>query len=218
MLPIFEELFLLALDEETGRSLTFTKKTLAHGLSGGILAELAFLSKVCSNEKHRLELMDPSLTGDDILDESIEEIRSSDKLRRTSYWVSQFSSRPKKLRERIGDRLAAKDLLSKDDRRFFWTMPSGGDNALTARTKFEMKTPLRAAILSNGESGPRDLSLLMVASATGLLNLIFTQDELPIAHQRIHQKFVHDALGNPVMQTIEEIEQAIISSLEDELD
>ncbi len=124
MLSIYEELFLLALDEENGKSLPFAKKTLAHGLSAGILAELAFLGKICSNEKHRLELRDTALTGEDILDEAIEEIRSSEKLRRVTYWVSQLSSRPKKLRERIGESLASKDMLTREDRRFYWKKPS----------------------------------------------------------------------------------------------
>jgi golgi phosphoprotein 3 len=218
MLTIFEELFLLALDEESGRSLPFTKKTLAQGLAGGILAELAFLGKIYINDKHRLEMMNTSLIGDEILDEALNEIQSSEKMRRTSYWVSQLSSRPKKLRERIGDRLAAKELLSKDDRRYYWSMPINEDIAHTVRTKYEMKNHLRAVILSNAVSEPHDLALLNVASATGLLNLIFTQDELTIAHHQIHEKVIRDALKNPVMQTIEEIEQAILACLDEDLE
>jgi golgi phosphoprotein 3 len=213
MLSVYEELFLLALDEESGKSLPFAKKTLAHALAGGILAELAFLGKICSNEKHRLELRDTALTGDDILIETIEEIRASEKLRRVSYWVSQISSRPKKLRERIGESLAEKGLLTRDDRRFYWAEPNS-----EGLTKFEMKKPLRTAILSNGEISPRELTLLYVASAAGLHNLIFTQDELEMANNRIHEKVVRYALGNPVMETVEEIGQAVIASLEDDLD
>jgi golgi phosphoprotein 3 len=218
MLSIFEELFLLALDEEKGRILSFTKKTLPYGLSGGILAELILLGKVCSNEKHRLELLDASLTGDEILDEAIIDIGSSEKLRKLSYWVSEFSSKPKKLRERIGERLVEKELLSQEDRRFFWTTPTAEDTTL-ALTKFDLKTPLRVSILSNDDGfDPHNMALLSLASASGLLNLIFTQDELPIAQHRIHEKVIRGALGNPIMQSIEEIEQAIISNLDEDED
>jgi golgi phosphoprotein 3 len=218
MLSIFEELFLLALDEEKGTLLSFAKKTLPHALSGGILAELTFMGKVCSNEKHRLELVDASLTGDQILDEAIKEIGSSEKLRKLSYWVSEFSSKPKKLRERIGERLVEKKLLSQEDRRFFWRTPTAEDTAL-ALTKFDLKTPLRVSILSNDNGvDPHNMALLSLASASGLLSLIFTQDELPIARHRIHEKVIRGALGNPVMQSIEEIEQAIISNLDEDED
>lgn len=218
MLSIFEELFLLSLNEEKGSTLPFAKKTLPHMLAGGILAELAFQGKICSNEKHRLELLDASLTGDEILDETIIEIQASEKLRKLAYWVSQLSSRPKKLRERIGERLVAKNLLVHEDRRYFWRS-SSEDNGLMAPTKFEIKNPLRASILSTtDESNPRCLALLNMASAGGLLNLIFTQDELSIAEHRIHEKVLRYALEYSAMDTIEEIEQAILTSLEDDID
>lgn len=218
MLTIFEELFLLALDEEKGNILPFAKRTLAHGFSGGILAELALLGKVRSNEKHRLELIDTTSTGDELLDEAIEEIKSSEKPRKLAYWVSLLSERPKKLRERIGERLVAKNLLSQEDKRFFWRFPAPEEQAPVHPSKFEMKNLLRAAILATGDSDPRSLALLNVASDAGLLNLIFTQDELPMAERRIHGKVFQAALENPIMQTIEEIEQAIIISLEDDLE
>jgi golgi phosphoprotein 3 len=218
MLSIFEELFLLALDEEKGRVLSFAKKPLPYGLSGGILAELILLGKVCSNEKHRLELLDASLTGDEILDEAILDIGSSEKPRKLSYWVNEFSSKPKKLRERIGERLVEKKQLSQEDRRFFWSTPAAEDTSL-ALTKYDLKTPLRVSILSNGdEVDPHNMALLSLASASGLLNLIFTQDELPIAQHRIREKVIRGALGNQVMQSIEEIEQAIISNLDEDED
>jgi golgi phosphoprotein 3 len=218
MLSIYEKLFLLALDEEKGSCLYFAKKTLAHGLAGGILAELAFLGKICSNEKHRLELVDDSSVDDEFLDNALQEIRSSEKLRKLSYWVSQLSSRPKKLRELIGMGLSGKELLVKEERRFFWKTSNGSDSPTRPTTKYEMKEPLRSSILLEVDSDPRDLALLSVASASGLLSLIFTQDEVSIAQHRIHEKIIRGALGNPVMQTIEEIEQAILASMDIDLD
>lgn len=218
MLTIFEELFLLALDEEKGNILPFAKKTLAHAISGGILAELTLLGKVRSNEKHRLELIDPVPTGDALLDESIQEIKDSEKTRKLAYWISLLSARPKRLRENIGERLVAKNLLFQEDKRFFWRFPSPEEQLPPNPTKYEMKKPLRAAILAGAESDSRTLALLNVASDTGLLSLVFTQDELSMAERRVHGKVFQAALENPVMQTIEEIEQAIIISLEDDLD
>jgi hypothetical protein len=218
MLTTYERLFLLALDEERGNFPPFVKKTLSHALSGGILAELSLLGKVRCNEKHRLELVDDTLTDDEILNEAIKDIQSSEKPRKLAYWVSQLSQRPKKLRERIGDRLVAKGMLYLEDRHYFWRLPSGEDEVVTAPAKFEMKRPLRTAILSTGEFDRQGMALLNVASAAGLLNLIFTQDELQIAQQCIHEKLVRVAMEDPIMQTIEEIEQAICTSLEDDID
>jgi hypothetical protein len=216
MLSIFEELFLLALDEEKGNIIPFAKSTLAHGLSGGILAELSLLGKVCTNEKHRLELMDNTLIGDEILDDAIKEIKSSEKPRKLAYWVSQFSARPKKLREHLAERLVAKDLLYQEDRHFFWKSASTGTELPIVHSKFEVKNPLRTMILAQGESDHHSLALLNVASASELLKLIFTVDEEQIAKRLIHERVFRAALENPAMQTIEEIEQAIVISLDDD--
>lgn len=218
MVPIIEELFLLALDEEKGNILPFAKKTLAYGISGGILAELALLRKVCSNENHRLELVDATPTGDEILDEVLQEIQSSEKQRKLTYWVSQLSDRPKRLRERLGERLVGKDLLYQEDKHFFWKLPEGEDAAPAIPTRYEMKSTLRGMILSTAESNHRSLALLNIAASSELLGLIFTQDELPVAKRRIHEKLVRAALENPAMQTIEDIELAVSASLDDDDD
>jgi Golgi phosphoprotein 3 len=218
MLSISEELFLLALDEEKGNILPSVKRNLAYGLSGAALSELALMGKVCSNEKHRLDLVDASTTGDEFLDGAIREIQSSEKPRKLAYWVSQLSVRPKKLRERTGERLVAKDVLYQEDRRFFWKQPYSAGGQPVVPSKFELKNDLRAMILSTGEADHRSLALLSAASASELLNLIFTQDEVPVAKRRIQEKVTRAALESPAMQTIEEIEQAVESSLEDDED
>lgn len=215
MLSLFEELFLLSLDEEKGTLLPFAKKTIHIGLAGAILSELALQGRVCSNEKHRLELSDASPTGDEILDEVMREIQAEEKPRKWTYWVSQLSARPKKLREQVGERLTARDVLYQEEKRFFWKQPCPEEVQPPCPRKFEMKNPLRAMVLSSDEGEARHLALLNVISQSELLNLVFTLDELPLARRRIHEMVVRAAMDNPVMQTIEEIEQAISSTLED---
>jgi Golgi phosphoprotein 3 len=218
MLSLFEELFLLALDEDRGRTASFAKKTIGYGLSGAILAELALQGKVSVNEKNRLEWTQGDLTGDAFLDEILEEIRASEKAHKLAYWVSQFSERPKKLRERVGERLVEMNVLYREEKRFFRQPPSGEAVEAAEPSKFEVKHRLRAMILSNGESDPRSLALLNLTGASELLGLIFTPDELGFARRRIHEEMLHFALEDTVMQTVEEIEQAISTCVEDEDD
>lgn len=218
MLSLFEELFLLALDDDRGKTTSYAKKTLAYGLSGAMLAELALQGKVSVNEKNRLEPVGDELTGDAFLDEILEEIRDSEKAHKLTYWVSQFSERPKKLRERVGDHLVEKNVLSKEEKRFFRQPPSGDAAQAAEPSKFEAKSHLRAMILANGESDPRSLALLNLTAASELLGLIFTADELGFAGRRIHEEILRFALEDSVMQTVEEIEQAISTVVEDDDD
>jgi hypothetical protein len=218
MLSIVEELFLLALNEEKGTILSFVKKTLPYALTGAILAELALQGKVCSNDKQRLELLDSAPLGDEILDDALREFQSSEKPRKLSYWVSQFSAKPKKLRERLGESLVTKNVLYEEDRHYFRSLPISDSEMPYVPSKFDLKSPLRAMIFTQAEVDHRSLAMLKILGASEMLNLIFTQDELPIAKRRIHEDVLRAALTNPAMQTVEEIESAVVSSIEDELD
>jgi hypothetical protein len=219
MLSVYEELFLLALDEENGNFLPFTRKTIPYGLVGAIFAELALLEKVCSNEKQRLIVNDPTPTGNPILDEVVDEVHASDKHRKLSYWISHFSEKPKKLRFKLGENMAERSLIDQDENRFFWRSAPQEGQEQGVSTKFKRKIPLRSMILGSQESAdPHSLALLNVTSACNLLSLIFTEDELPVARRMIHEKVIQAALKNPIMETIEKIEYAIASSIEDDSD
>ena len=217
MLTTYEKLFLLALDEEKGNPILFAKKTLGHALSASILVELTMLGKINCNEKRRLELKDAALTQNQVFDDVIKEIKSSEKPRRISYWISQLSSRPKILREKIGENLILSDILYQEEKRLYWkTKPE--DSTDPAAIKFNIKNPLRLMILTSAEDELSNLSLLTVLSASGLLNLVFTLDEIPLAQKRIHEKIVRKSLEDPIVETIQNIEQGLVTSLEDDTD
>jgi golgi phosphoprotein 3 len=217
MLSIYEKLFLLALDEEKGNPIQFAKKTLGHALSGSILAELALLGKINCNEKRRLEVKDASITQNPVLDDVLKEIKASEKARRVSYWISQLSSKPKVQREKIGGNLVSREILYQEERRLYWkTNPEEATDPTAV--KFNIKNPLRSMILTSTDDDLNDLSLLTVLSASGLLNLVFTLDEIPLAQKRIQEKIVRKSLEDPIIETIQNIEQGIITSLEDDLD
>jgi golgi phosphoprotein 3 len=219
MLYTYEELFLLALNEERGVIQPFAKKVLSYGLSGAILADLALLGKISSNEKQRVEILNADPTGDEILDESLKEIKASDKPRQLSYWVTTLGGKsPKKLRQRFGEHLATKQILVQEDGHFYWKQPAVEDDQQLTPSKFDLKETLRAVVLVDGAADICNLALLNVASGSELLDLIFTRDELDIARRNIHEKVLRVALENHPFQTIEEIEQAISTTIEDEVD
>ena len=215
MLTLFEEFFLLSLDEDTGNILSFAKKPFAYAMTGSILAELVLLDKLRLNEKHRLEMNDPHASGDEILDEVIHAFKSTEKPHRPSYWITQLDLKPKKLREQMGARLATKGLLHQEDKRFFWIFAEEVEDHPMPPLKYHLKASLRVKTLSNETSEPRCLALVKILAASGLLELVFTRDELPLAGRVIKEKVIRSALENPVLQSIEEIAQAVATTLED---
>ena len=215
MISIYGEMLLLALDEEKGSITSFAKKTIAYGLAGALLSELALKKKICSNEKHRLEWVNSDPTGDELLDYLFEEIQAAKKYHKLTYWIDQLCERPKVLRVRVVDHLVAEEVLFEDDNHYFRSLPDSEADYSVIPSKYERKQALRAMILSNGIGDNSSMALLNMLVASDLLGLVFTQDELVTAKRQIHEAVIRAALENPAMQTVEDIERAVMSCLED---
>ena len=217
MLTLFEEFFLLTLDDEKGNLVWFARKSFAFLTAGLILAELALVGKLGMGEKVRLVVLDEHPTGDPILDDTLEQIRSAEKLRKPSYWVSQLSVEPKKLKQSIGQRLVEKKILIQDEKRFYRQEITPGSEP-PMPDKFQLKQELRALVFVNNELDLRNMALLNLIAAANLLTLLFTQDEIETAEKVIQRQLLASAMGNPVMELVEEIIQAVSSVIEDELE
>lgn len=217
MLALYELLYLLILDEDKGNLIRFTRKSFAYSMAGTILAELVLSGKLGVDEKLRLTAQAGEISDDPILDGVLQEIKGSEKVHKPAYWVSQFSSEPKKLRHSIGEKLASANVLTQDEKRFFRYEPARGAEA-PAPSKFEIKHELRALIFSNGERNLRNITLLKMLAASDLLCLCFTQDELDIAEQAIHTHLLSTALEDSRMELVEEIGQAVSTVMEDEME
>lgn len=217
MLTLYEELYLLALDEEKGNLVPFARKEIAYPLAGTFLAELSLLGKIDLGEKRRLIICDDTPTGDQLLDRALEQIKSTEKPHKIGYWITLLGEEPKKLRQTIGENLAAKNILVQDEKRFFRPDP-GKENVTPVPGKFEMKHRLRSQVLLESGEDVRCLMLLNILLAGDLLGLVFTQDEIGMAGQLIHKQVLTVALRNTAMQLVEEIEQAVCQAREDESD
>jgi hypothetical protein len=135
MLTLYEDLYLLTLDEDKGNIVSFARKSFAYPIAGLILAELALSGKLGVGEKLRLVVSEGEPAGDPILDDVLEQIRATEKPRKLTYWVSQVSGDPKKLRQSIGERLVEKKILIQDEKRFFRQEAASGAES-TAADKF----------------------------------------------------------------------------------
>jgi len=215
MLTLFEELMLLSIDEENGSSHPSISDNLGLGMSGSLLAELALRGKLNASESHRIELTDTSQTGDDILDEALEQMQLSDQPRKATYWIKQFSDETKKLRQRLVERLEANGIVKQEEKRLTWVIPYADAQDINASAKFVLKSRIRKSVLADEELDLHDLALLSLVKACNLLNLVFTKDERKMARRRIYELMVSNTLKDPEFQAIQEIEAAVESQVED---
>ena len=64
-------------------------------------------------------------------------------------------------------------------------------------------------MLTQEGTQPRDIALLSLVKACGLLDFVFLHDERRIAEQAIYENIINQALKDPVIQAIQEIENAL---------
>jgi Golgi phosphoprotein 3 len=209
MLNLHEELFILALHEEKCSVLAAVEENLGYGLSAAILAELALMGKLRMDEKRRLELADVTQTGDAILDESIAQIKAAERPRKIAYFLSLFSEKPKKLNADLVARLVQEGVLTLEEKRLSWVIPSPFHPEENASTKYAIKTYLRAIVMTCKGAGQKEIALLNIMNSCGLLEGLFFKDELKMARRRIYELLVGEAFRSPNFQIIEELRSSV---------
>ncbi len=211
MLTLYEELFLLALNEEKGTIVPSVAARLAYGLSGALVAELALRGKIEVGEKRRLELLDATPTGDEFLDEALAQIQASDQVRKVTFWLRFFGDRPKRFRQRLGDRLVDRGILAEDENHWAAIVPFVDFPEQNASAKYWVKSCLRQVALTFGDPDLHDLALLSLVQSCGLLILVFTRDERKAVRRRIYELMINKALNSPAAQAVEEISAGVES-------
>ena len=91
MLKLYEELFLLSINDATGELVGAAASYLPYGLAGAILAELALQGKVQVAD-NRLAVLNAHPTGDELLDGALAAIAASAKPRKLTHWINDIVS------------------------------------------------------------------------------------------------------------------------------
>jgi len=216
MLALFEEMFLLCIHEDKGTVMASKEDDLRFALGGALLAELALIGKIGLKDNQRLEALNATPVEDDILTEAMEAIKGMEKERKIGYWIDVFSQKPEKLRKRLAKRLVQAGVVSHEDDRFQWVIPAPTSPDQNASAKYLMKNRIRALVLASAQAEQREIALLSLVKASGLIDFIFVKDERKLAYRRIHELVVGEALKNPAIQTIEAIAAAIESLVEED--
>lgn len=216
MLTLYDELYLLSVHEDKGTYLKSTVESMKPGLAGALLAELALMGKIQTNEKHRLILVDKSPTEDNLLNEVLNILEDSEKDHKFGYWINKVSNGLEKLSKQMTERLIQMGIVSQEDDHLEWEVPTPLDTQVNATSKYWVRRRLRGIVLAQEEADQRDIAILSLLRACGFLDLIFLKDERRYASRHINELVISFAMKDSAAQTIEEIETAIAIVVEDD--
>ncbi len=204
-LTIPEELFLLTVNEKTGRKPLIRSKKFDILLSAAILMELALMNRIDTDP----EMVIPDRkeqTGIPFLDETIDLINRSPKPEKITWWLLRLSEKADRFRKQLVSGLVAKGLLKKEKERVFL-----GFTTTTYPVRIhdenvtEVKTRVRELIAGDQIPEIRDVVIISMAWYGGLLNLIMDDDLLQKSQSRIEQLARMDLVGQAISKSIMEL-------------
>jgi len=214
MLGFVEEIVLLQLDER-GRLIELPLSAADVVLAGAALMELALHNKV-DTDLDRFFVVDQQPTGDDILDDALSALIEEGGKTRISAAIERISLTTAAAIERITlnarqyrdialKRLVEKGVLREEEGRFLWVFHTRRYPVIDDTEQREVRARLRQLILTDEIPDPRDVVLLCLIDACGLLGLVLSLDEIALRRTRIEQLTRLDLIGQAMTKAVGEI-------------
>ncbi len=210
-LLLVEEFALLALREETGKWAAGSTE-LEYSLPGCLLLDLFHQSRLSMDGKY-VVVVDTNDTGDPLLDEAFEWIRSDTKRRKPKYWVSKLHGKMKKLQDRVVQRLIDKEILRLEEGKVLWVFTVKHYPEVDGAPEQAIRRELREVVLQGKHPAPRMESLIALAYTCNLTHELFDKEHRKEAKKRMKAITKESKAAAPVAQLIEEVQAAVASAV-----
>ena len=199
MITFAEETLALLLDDRTGAFLPIGKYALEHALVGGVLMDLAFANRI-DTDPEKLMIIDPTPTGNPTLDRVLERINASGDSRNTAQWLEILSAEQgANIQQQVLDSLIERGVLEQREEKFLWVFRSRRYPMIDGRMQREARQRVVGVLFSGDIPDPRDIALICIADACGLLKTVFGESELDEVSARLDQLRKMDLIGRELL-------------------
>ena len=207
-LTLADEIVVLMLEDTDGEIKESVTSIARVAVAGGILMELALQERI-DTDLDTLFIVDPSPTGDNLLDATLQEIGNEAELRPSAWWIDELATRHETLVGRILGRLVTAGILHEEERHFLWVFARRAYPPTTGVAEREAKARLMAVLFDGEVPDPRDTLLLGLAKASGVLSAILTDDEMRRAAPRIDEITALEEIARSVTLVSNQIWEAM---------
>ncbi|MCK4982780.1 MAG: GPP34 family phosphoprotein [Victivallaceae bacterium] len=206
MLSFAEEIYLLALDEDTGKVMSDARDpVLETVLIGAVLTELTFLKKISTDKEH-LYILDTTRTKSQILNDILEILREShEKSARIDQVLLALMSHAKRIEKLVLAELLKKGILAEVDKKILWIFPDRRYPLIDDKEIANVEIRIRNLVLSNDKPDPKDIALVSLLHASNLFSKILFLNELNSCEKRIVQLSKMCDIGEKIEELIYKI-------------
>ncbi len=213
MLSFAEEIYLLSLDETTGRPMISPRDIeMQSALVGAILAELTFLQRI-DTDIDKLYLLDAAPVGHLVLDHALSRISAAAEPQQISFWMNTLRADSHKIESHVLQELLQKKILKQVDKKILWVFPTRQYPVIDGVQVQNIEDRLRHLILSDEIPEPRETVLVSLVDACGFFQVILSPREYQRSRERIAHLARIDAIGRSVANLIGIINKAYITMM-----
>lgn len=207
MLSFAEEIYLLALDDVTGKIVITSKEVVLNSvLIGAVLSELSFIGKI-DNDAENLYILNTDATGSPVLDEVLDVLRKSGKNEVSlSRCLQALLPESKNIEQLVLKELIGKGILKQVNEKLFWFFPSRRYPIIDNVEVTDVERRLRNLVLSNEIPAPRDAVLVSLVNACGLFSEILSSRELRRCEGRIEEISKYDMVCQKINELIQQVQ------------
>ena len=208
MLRFAEEIMLLLLNDEDGEFVPVPGWSLQCAFAGAVLMDLALEHRI-DTDVEKLVLVDPTPLGDDLLDPTLALIARETKTYDARHWVERIADNADEIREGALARLVDRGILRREDNRFLWVFHSRRYPIIDGKAEREVKLRIMEVLFSDQIPDPRDVVIICLVDACGILKEMLSDRELERASERIGQVTKLDLIGQAVSKAVWDIQTSI---------
>ena len=200
-----EELVLLMLNEQTGYLEMVPGWDFSCVMAGAVIADLALEHRI-DTDLEALHLMDPTPTGDRLLDPTLKEISETDEALETQYWIERNTARREEIVTLTLQRLVDKQILDYETGGF-WTLSrvvsrSGTYPTADGTMRAEAKARVLGVILNDVIPDPRDVILVGLMHTCDGFKLLLSEEDYEEKLERIEDVSRMDLVGRSVSSAV----------------
>jgi len=207
MLSFAEEIYLLALDDVTGKIVITSKEVVLNSvLIGAVLSELSFIGRI-DNDAENLYILNTDATDSPVLNEVLDVLRKSGKTEVSlSRCLQVLLPESKNIEQLVLKELIGKGILKQVNEKLFWFFPSRRYPIIDNVEVTDVERRLRNLVLSDEIPAPRDAVLVSLVNACGLFSEILSSRELRRCEGRIEEISKYDMVCQKINELIRQVQ------------
>jgi len=199
---------LMILDEEKGKVYSRASAAKDLGLIGAMMMDLYLRGKILI-ERKKIRIIDPTSTGDEYLDDILEILKRSKKIRKLNRWIDRISRRYKTYYYAFFKRLEKQEILKIEVKKTFKIFETKRFYLQRPEVKMVILEQIQNTIVNNLNPSIDLLCLLSLIEVSGLIKVYIAKEFRKQVRMRIDELIYSENLNLRDQEMIISITKAI---------